>query len=76
MIGQWITDALNPSIYTYEVAPVFTLMENEIINTVCSMIGWKNGDGIFCPGGSFANGIGINLSRFHFDNKIKVSLIM
>nr|CAD7423960.1 unnamed protein product [Timema monikensis] len=27
LAGQWVTDALNPSVYTYEVAPVFTLME-------------------------------------------------
>lgn len=30
LVGQWVTDALNPSVYTYEVAPVFTIMENEV----------------------------------------------
>lgn len=25
LAGQWLTDALNPSVYTYEVSPVFTV---------------------------------------------------
>lgn len=42
--------------YTYEVAPVFTLMENEVIKTVCKQFGFGDGgDGIFSPGGSLSN---------------------
>lgn len=36
--------------YTYEVAPVFTLCEMEVINRALSLIGFNQGDGIFCPG--------------------------
>ncbi|XP_044746900.1 cysteine sulfinic acid decarboxylase-like [Coccinella septempunctata] len=64
LAGQWLTDALNASVYTYEVAPVFTLMEEALIKEVCSMIGPLWQDGIFCPGGSTANGMAINLARF------------
>lgn len=72
LAGQWLTDALNASVYTYEVAPVFTLMEKHIIREVCRMIGPQWGDGLFCPGGSFGNGTAIHLARFDRFSDIKV----
>lgn len=67
LAGQWLTDALNPSVYTYEVSPVFTLMEEEVLREMRCIVGWSEGrgDGIFCPGGSMANGYAINLARHH-----------
>lgn len=74
LVGQWLTDALNPSIYTYEVSPVFTLMEDLVLREMRSIVGWRNGsgDGIFCPGGSLANGYGISCARYKFMPDIKV----
>lgn len=74
-IGQLLTDSLNSSVYTYEVAPVFTLVEKTVLKTMRLLVGWETGDGIFCPGGSIANGIGINIARFNYDNNIKVFCI-
>lgn len=73
LVGQWLTDALNPSVYTYEVSPVFSLMEQEVLKEMRRIVGWKDGkgDGIFSPGGSMANGIAINLARHHKFPKIK-----
>ncbi|XP_022911873.1 acidic amino acid decarboxylase GADL1-like [Onthophagus taurus] len=71
LAGQWLTDALNASVYTYEVAPVFTLMESCIIKEMCRMIGAGWSDGIFCPGGSTGNGIALNLARYNFCSNIK-----
>ncbi|XP_015595290.1 cysteine sulfinic acid decarboxylase [Cephus cinctus] len=67
LAAQWLTDALNPSVYTYEVSPVFSLMEEEVLREMRKVVGWKDGrgDGIFCPGGSIANGYAINLARHH-----------
>ncbi|XP_017877131.1 cysteine sulfinic acid decarboxylase [Ceratina calcarata] len=67
LLGQWLTDALNPSVYTYEVSPVFSLMEEEILREMRKIVGWKDGrgEGIFCPGGSIANGYAINLARHY-----------
>ncbi|XP_033330347.1 glutamate decarboxylase-like protein black isoform X1 [Megalopta genalis] len=67
LLGQWLTDALNPSVYTYEVSPVFSLMEEELLKEMRKIVGWKDGrgDGIFCPGGSIANGYAINLARYY-----------
>ncbi|XP_054009712.1 cysteine sulfinic acid decarboxylase [Hylaeus anthracinus] len=67
LLGQWMTDALNPSVYTYEVSPVFSLMEEELLREMRKILGWEDGrgDGIFCPGGSIANGYAINLARHY-----------
>lgn len=73
LIGQWLTDALNPSVYTYEVAPVFTLMEEEVLREMRKIVGWTDGegDGIFCPGGSIANGYAISCARHYYYPEIK-----
>lgn len=74
LVGQWLTDALNPSVYTYEVSPVFTLMEEVVLKEMRKFVGYKDGtgDGIFCPGGSMANGYAINCARYKYMPDIKV----
>lgn len=73
LVAQWLTDALNSSIYTYEVSPVFSLMEDEVLREMRRIVGWKDGkgDGVFCPGGSMANGYAISLARHNKFPKIK-----
>ncbi|XP_017483023.1 PREDICTED: cysteine sulfinic acid decarboxylase [Rhagoletis zephyria] len=74
LVGQWVTDALNPSVYTYEVAPVFTLMEETVLAEMRRIVGFPNdgyGDGIFCPGGSIANGYGISCARYKYAPETK-----
>ncbi|KAH8400543.1 hypothetical protein KR222_006185 [Zaprionus bogoriensis] len=69
LVGQWLTDALNPSVYTYEVAPVFTLMEEQVLAEMRRIVGFPDnghGDGIFCPGGSIANGYAISCARYKY----------
>lgn len=36
--------------YTYEVSPVFLLVEEAILKKMIEFIGWEEGDGIFNPG--------------------------
>lgn len=55
IVGEWMTALLNTSMYTYEVAPVFTLMELALIRHMCGFVGWSDGEGVFTPGGSIAN---------------------
>ncbi len=76
LAADWATSALNASVYTYEVAPVFTLMELEVFEKMRNIVGFPvgKGDGLFCPGGSIANGYAISLSRFRKRPEIKVSI--
>lgn len=75
LVGQWLTDALNPSVYTYEVSPVFILMEEVVLREMRVIVGWPDGkgDGLFAPGGSISNGYGISCARFKYMPDIKVS---
>ncbi|KAF4519829.1 hypothetical protein B566_EDAN006843 [Ephemera danica] len=63
------------SVYTYEVAPVFTLMEETVLKEMRTIVGFPNGDGdgIFCPGGSMANGYGISCARYHKFPQVKTA---
>ena len=43
---------MNTSVYTYETAPVLTLIEHEVVRYFKDLLGWSDsGDGIFLPGG-------------------------
>lgn len=71
VIGELITAILNTSMYTYNVSPVFTLMENEIILKINEMIGFTDGSGVMTPGGSYSNMMGLICARHQFNNLIK-----
>uniref|UniRef100_H3BAS0 Cysteine sulfinic acid decarboxylase n=1 Tax=Latimeria chalumnae TaxID=7897 RepID=H3BAS0_LATCH len=71
LVGRFITEAMNESQYTYEIAPVFVLMEEVILKKLRELVGWKTGDGIFCPGGSISNMYGMNLARYHLYPDVK-----
>lgn len=55
LLGEFITSLTNTSMYTYEVSPVATLMELEIVRKMNTYTGWQNGDGLFLTGGSNTN---------------------
>lgn len=62
-IGEIITALTNTSMYTYEVAPIATLIEKELINTMCKIAGFENGGGTFATGGSNANMLAMMSAR-------------
>ncbi|KAL1122480.1 hypothetical protein AAG570_002811, partial [Ranatra chinensis] len=71
LAGVYISEALNTNQYTYEVAPVFTLCEMEVIRRAQDLFGFRTGDGIFAPGGSISNMYGIVLARFNKFPEVK-----
>jgi glutamate/tyrosine decarboxylase-like PLP-dependent enzyme len=62
-IGEVFTVLANTSMYTYEVAPVATTIEKEMISLMNSYAGYTTGDGIFVSGGSNANLIAMFSAR-------------
>ncbi len=68
VLGDIITSVLNTSIYTYEVAPLLTLIEKECVLELGKLIGFDNSkiDGTFAPGGSISNMLAMVIAR---DNK-------
>uniref|UniRef100_A0A7N8YID6 Glutamate decarboxylase like 1 n=1 Tax=Mastacembelus armatus TaxID=205130 RepID=A0A7N8YID6_9TELE len=74
MVASFIIEATKTSLYTYEVAPVFTLMEEAVLRKMIEMVGWKEGgDGIFNPGGSMSNMYAVNLARYRYCRDIKMN---
>lgn len=71
LAGRFLTESLNTNLFTYEVAPVFVLMEMEVLRGLRQLVGWTAGDGIFCPGGSVSNMYAMNLARYKLFPEIK-----
>ncbi|XP_049432659.1 LOW QUALITY PROTEIN: acidic amino acid decarboxylase GADL1-like [Epinephelus fuscoguttatus] len=72
VVASFIAEALKPSLYTYEAAPFFTLMEDAVLRKMMEMTGWEEGgDGIFNAGGSRSNMYAMNIARFHHCPDIK-----
>uniref|UniRef100_A0A8C2X3U7 Glutamate decarboxylase 3 n=1 Tax=Cyclopterus lumpus TaxID=8103 RepID=A0A8C2X3U7_CYCLU len=71
--GEWLTSTANTNMFTYEVSPVFVLMEECLLKKMQSILGWSDdvGDGIFCPGGTISNLYSILVARYHFYPEVK-----
>ncbi|KAF7654318.1 hypothetical protein LDENG_00071450 [Lucifuga dentata] len=71
--GEWLTSTANTNMFTYEVSPIFILMEEVILRKMQSIVGWSDeeGDGIFCPGGSISNLYSVLVARYHFFPEVK-----
>ncbi len=70
-VGELITALTNTSMYTYEVAPVATLMELELMEKMRSYTGWKTGTGAMLTGGSNTNLVAMLLARNHHFPSVK-----
>lgn len=67
-VGEIITSLTNTSMYTYEVAPAATLMENTLMEKMLSYTGWEFGSGSLLTGGSNTNMVAMLLARnTHFE---------
>ncbi|XP_010764534.1 acidic amino acid decarboxylase GADL1-like, partial [Notothenia coriiceps] len=71
LAGRFLSEALNTNLYTYEVAPVFVLIETEVLRSLRQLVGWTEGDGIFCPGGSTSNMFAMNIARYRLFPEVK-----
>ncbi|XP_014240613.1 glutamate decarboxylase [Cimex lectularius] len=65
MAGEWLTATANTNMFTYEIAPVFILMESVVLAKMRRIIGWECGDSILAPGGSISNLYAFLAARHH-----------
>lgn len=63
LAGEWLASLLNPTMATFEIAPMMTIIEKELIRKLCNKIGFKLGEGIMVTGGSNANLVGLLCAR-------------
>lgn len=65
LIGEWLGSTLNSSMYTYEMAPVATLIENQLIKKMGDLAGFTNTSGEFVTGGSNSNLLAMLCARYN-----------
>lgn len=63
VLAEMVTSAANTSMYTYEVAPVATLLERTLIDRLNQLVGFEAGEGIMVTGSSNANMIALLCAR-------------
>uniref|UniRef100_A0A8C7L490 Glutamate decarboxylase 1 n=1 Tax=Oncorhynchus kisutch TaxID=8019 RepID=A0A8C7L490_ONCKI len=73
LAGEWLTSTANTNMFTYEIAPVFVLMEQLTLKKMREIIGWPDGegDGIFSPGGAISNMYSVMTARYKFFPDVK-----
>ena len=66
ILGDWVSASTNTNAHTFEVAPVYAMIEAALIQKVASLLGGRyqdEADGLFVPGGSLSNLYGMHLAR-------------
>lgn len=63
LLAQFVTALTNTSMFTYEMAPLATMMELELLRKMGTYIGWENAEGQFVTGGSNANMVAMLAAR-------------
>ncbi|XP_048414441.1 glutamate decarboxylase 1 isoform X3 [Stegostoma tigrinum] len=66
LVGEWLTSAANTNMFTFEIAPVFTIIEEVLLKKMSTVLGWSHDetDGIFLPGGAMSNLYSILVARY------------
>ena len=71
-MGNYVSEMLNTNSYTYEVAPVFSIVEKVVVEYAAKKMGfYENSAGLTVPGGSVANMYGMVLARHRKFPEIK-----
>lgn len=63
LAGEIIASATNNSMYTYELSPMATLIEQTLIKRMNELVGFADGFGTFTTGGSNGNMLGMLCAR-------------
>ena len=63
LAGEIIATLTNTSMYTYELAPLATLIEQSVLNRMAELVGFYEGAGTLTTGGSNGNMLGMLCAR-------------
>ena len=65
LAGEIVASMTNNSMYTYELSPIATVIEQTVVKRMCEMVGFPDGFGTFTTGGSNGNMLGMLCAREH-----------
>ncbi|HIF45214.1 MAG TPA: glutamate decarboxylase [Candidatus Poseidoniales archaeon] len=66
-VGEIIASLTNTSMYTFELAPLATLIEQALIKRMSELVGYPDGNGTLTTGGSNGNMLGMMCGRYRAD---------
>lgn len=69
--GEVASTLLNPTMATFEIAPMLTLIEKRIVKELLSLMGFDRGEGIMVTGGSNSNLLSFLCARSHYNPAIR-----
>lgn len=72
MAGDWLTSTANCNMFTFEVSPVFIIMEHQVLKRMRKIIGYHRGDSIMAPGGTISNLYAVICARYKMFPEYKV----
>lgn len=64
--GEVLSVLAQTSMYTYELAPFATMVEQALVKRMCEMVGFPDGAGVLTTGGSNGNLVGMLCARHSF----------
>ena len=72
-VGEIVSALLNPTMATFEIAPVLTIIEKRVVNELLSMMGFDRGEGIMVTGGSNSNLLAMLCARTEYSPSIRLT---
>lgn len=73
LLASEITSQTKTTLATHEASPVFSQVEIEVVNALCTQVGWPSiaSEGVVVPGGSSANFMAIHCAKQKYFPEIK-----
>ncbi len=69
--GEITSSLLNPTMATFEISPVLTLIEKRVVKELLTLMGFESGEGIMTTGGSNSNLLALLAARSHYNPAIR-----
>jgi glutamate/tyrosine decarboxylase-like PLP-dependent enzyme len=71
--GEMVSALLNPTMATFEIAPVLTIIEKRVVNELLNLMGFDRGEGIMVTGGSNSNLLAMLCARTEYSPSIRLT---
>lgn len=72
LLADMLISYYNTNVHVYSVSPVFTMAEHLMVDRISHLIDSTGyGTGLFLPGGSYCNLVGLIAARYHYDRTTK-----
>lgn len=71
--GEVASSLLNPTMATFEISPVLTVIEKRVVSELLEMMGFDRGEGIMVTGGSNSNLLAMLCARTEYSPSIRVT---